>query len=341
LAIWIERILAVTVNLTAGSFSSVRGTNNIAIAFGAVIENALGSNHADTPRASDVASTLNGNGGNDTLIGSAGNDLLIGLTGVDTKTGLYDAARGVTVVAGDTNGNGVAEFAIDLTGNRTLTASSFTPASASVAAPPNLTGMSGADTLRGYAGNDLLDGGAEVPLVTTTSSSPSPLKSAVPFNIQPAGTVKPALITSVAGIVHHIAVVAGGTNQVWFLQNGSVVSQNNIAWIPGWTLLGISDFNGDGNKDTLYSQNSSPSTQYQVNLIGVTQPANGAFVSGKTVEALLPLPPVNEGTDTAQASIGYTLPMLASGAGNINGTGNGLNNVNVPTASPAWVWSTR
>src|SRR6185312_1203255 len=33
----------------------------------------------------------------------------------------YDSSRGVTVVQGDTNGDGVADFAIDLTGNLTLT----------------------------------------------------------------------------------------------------------------------------------------------------------------------------------------------------------------------------
>jgi serralysin len=37
----------------------------------------------------------------------------------------YDSARGVTVVEGDTNGDRVTDFAIDLTGNKTLLLSDF------------------------------------------------------------------------------------------------------------------------------------------------------------------------------------------------------------------------
>ena len=78
---------AVIINLAGGSFSSIAGTNNIAIAFGASIEAAIGSNYNDTLRAGDQGGTLSGGGGNDTLIGAAGADRLTGGGGTDTLTG--------------------------------------------------------------------------------------------------------------------------------------------------------------------------------------------------------------------------------------------------------------
>src|SRR5262249_18034960 len=60
---------AVTIDLHAGAFSSIAGTNNIAIAYGVTIEGAVGSNYNDTLRANDAGDTLNGGAGNDTLVG--------------------------------------------------------------------------------------------------------------------------------------------------------------------------------------------------------------------------------------------------------------------------------
>ena len=90
---------------------------------------------------------------------------------------IYDAIRGVTVLQGDVDGDMVADFAIDLTGNLTLTENDFTTGSLQTAAPVTLTGtagnnsltgtglndqlygLAGNDTLTGNGGNDLLDGG--------------------------------------------------------------------------------------------------------------------------------------------------------------------------------------
>ena len=184
-----SQLSAVTINLQPGTFSSIAGTNNIAIAFGAFIEAAIGSNYNDTLRAGEIGGTLNGGAGNDTLIGNIGADTLTGGTGKDTLTGgggidkfyfatghssatagsrdlitdfvvgtdlidltgidansgqsgvqafswrgtgafngqagalryFYDASRGVTVLEGDINGDAVADFAIELTGNLAFT----------------------------------------------------------------------------------------------------------------------------------------------------------------------------------------------------------------------------
>ncbi|WP_334381443.1 MULTISPECIES: M10 family metallopeptidase C-terminal domain-containing protein [unclassified Bradyrhizobium] len=182
---------AQTIDLRAGSFSSVGGlTNNIGIALNAIIENAIGGSGNDRLTASDASCTLSGRGGNDTLVGGAGNDWLIGGTGIDalfgggaadtfvfafgdstaasgqhdkiidfatgadhidlsgidaiSGTGGYDlfrfiatgtfngsagelnyffnSALGVTTLQGDTNGDRVADFAVDISGNVTVNA---------------------------------------------------------------------------------------------------------------------------------------------------------------------------------------------------------------------------
>ena len=92
---------AVTIDLHPGSFSSIGGINNIAIAFGATIEAAVGSNYDDTLKAGDTGSILKGGAGNDQLIGGAGNDILNGGTGADQLVG----GAGNDVLIGGTGGD--------------------------------------------------------------------------------------------------------------------------------------------------------------------------------------------------------------------------------------------
>ena len=57
-------------DLRQGAFGSVNGqTNNIAIAYGAVIENGVGSAHDDTMRGNEVANLIKGGTGNDQIQG--------------------------------------------------------------------------------------------------------------------------------------------------------------------------------------------------------------------------------------------------------------------------------
>jgi len=180
---------AVTISLGAGGWSSIgpydssgdgsRASQNIAIAFNVVIENAEGSNYADyvygNPAANDLyglsgSDRMYGYGGNDYLNGGAGGDKLYGGPGNDrywvSSSGdavsesanqgtdlvystLSTYTLGVNVenltlqgsVAGTGKGNSAANR---LTGN---------------GAPNKLYGLGGGDTLSGGSGNDLLDGG--------------------------------------------------------------------------------------------------------------------------------------------------------------------------------------
>lgn len=85
------------VDLRPGEFSDIGGhVNNVAVADGTVIETALLGRGDDIVRASDVASTLNGGGGDDLLLGGKGRDTLIGAGGDDSLTG----ARGLDRLTG-------------------------------------------------------------------------------------------------------------------------------------------------------------------------------------------------------------------------------------------------
>ncbi len=78
-------------DLHAGAFSDVMGmVGNLSIAFGATIENAVGSTGNDVIVGNDVANSLKGGAGDDTLQGNGGNDTLDGGEGSDTA--VYAAA---------------------------------------------------------------------------------------------------------------------------------------------------------------------------------------------------------------------------------------------------------
>jgi serralysin len=93
------------IDLRAGQFSDCDGmTKNIAIAFGAIIENAEGGGASDSIlgntgrnelHGNGGADTINGSGGGDTIFGGGGNDRIIGGNGGDR---LYGGAGADTFV---------------------------------------------------------------------------------------------------------------------------------------------------------------------------------------------------------------------------------------------------
>ena len=77
-----------SINLEPGSYSSCNNmTNNIAIAYSCVIENAVAGAGNDALRGNSAANQLDGGAGDDSLDGGAGNDTLTGGTGNDTLIG--------------------------------------------------------------------------------------------------------------------------------------------------------------------------------------------------------------------------------------------------------------
>src|SRR5262245_46500877 len=77
------------IDLNAGAYSDVGGymTNNLAIAFGVTIENAVGGAGNDTITGNDADNLLIGGGGDDILLGGNGNDVLRGGMGADVLNG--------------------------------------------------------------------------------------------------------------------------------------------------------------------------------------------------------------------------------------------------------------
>lgn len=134
-----------------------------------VIENATGSNLADSLWGNDVANVLIGNGGNDQIGGGAGNDILSGGAGNDILSGgagidwaYYNAATSGVVVnlglvsAQNTIGGGV-DTLIDV---ESLLGSGYNDTLLGSSIANNLYGMAGNDVLDGLAGADNLVGGA-------------------------------------------------------------------------------------------------------------------------------------------------------------------------------------
>jgi Ca2+-binding RTX toxin-like protein len=80
------------VDLRPGSYSSTHGmSNNIGIAFGTFIENAIGTGFNDSVIGNNVGNIISGGSGNDSIYAGAGGDFLLGDSGADTLYGGADA----------------------------------------------------------------------------------------------------------------------------------------------------------------------------------------------------------------------------------------------------------
>ncbi|HYE42810.1 MAG TPA: M10 family metallopeptidase C-terminal domain-containing protein [Caulobacteraceae bacterium] len=166
------------ISLVPGTYSDIgHMTMNVAIAFGATIERAIGGSGGDHITGNDAANTINGNAGNDTILGGLGNDILIGGVGGDAMNGgagldyasYITATAGVTVNlttlvhGGDALGDTFAEverfrlssFADDFTGGV------GTDYAYGAEGNDVLRGAQGFDRLYGQAGDDQLFGDAD------------------------------------------------------------------------------------------------------------------------------------------------------------------------------------
>lgn len=176
---WINAAVMVrdlTLNLNAGTTSTLGGVAFLTIAAGTVIENALGGDGNDIIIGNGVGNVVGGARGNDTLVGGAGTDTAC-FMGASVNYG-FVLANGVITVTCNSGGFGVDvligfEFArfddvtIDLYAKfGGLTYASFALGSSGANRFTGydnadwMLGLGGNDTLSGMGGNDMLDGGS-------------------------------------------------------------------------------------------------------------------------------------------------------------------------------------
>lgn len=152
-----------TIDLREGFFSNIGGlTGNVAIAQGAVIENAKGGLGADKIFGNAAANNLAGGSGNDTLDGgSAGRDYLRGDAGDDSITGgaEFDDLNGN--MGNDTVAGGTGDdWVVGGQENDLLMGDDGDDIVYGNLGADNLYGGLGADLMRGGQGDDLIRGEA-------------------------------------------------------------------------------------------------------------------------------------------------------------------------------------
>ena len=236
------------------------------------------------------AGNINGTGNalNNTITGNSGNNTLIGLGGADTLDGGA--------------GNDTASYAASPAGVTvslaTGQASGGDAAGDILLNVENLTGSGFNDTLEGDSGNNVLAGGAGIDTVSYEHAAAGVTVSLAITTAQNTGGVGTDTLTGFENLT------GSGFNDVL---TGS--SAANI--LMG--LAGDDTLNGGAGADTL---------------IGGT--GNDLYIVDNTGDVVIEN--ANEGMDAIQASVSYMLSanvenLILTGAGNINGTGNALDNV--------------
>ena len=157
-----------------------RLTDNVGIAYGAVIENAIGGSGKDTMIGNAVDNILEGRAGNDLLFGNGGNDTLNGGTGDDTMAGgtgndLYFVDTGGDVVT-EASGEGTDHVSSAINYSLGMNVENLTLTGAAVSGTGNnqanvITGNANANVLQGGGGADRLIGGDGVDRMTGGSGN--------------------------------------------------------------------------------------------------------------------------------------------------------------------------
>lgn len=251
------------IDLTPGNYSSIKilsapipagytviggtaptydGTNNLGIAYGVVIENAIGGNGNDTLTGNSAANSFDGGAGSDTLTGGTGNDTLAGGAGSDTVVffGAYSkyaiaystASTAYTVTS-------VLDGVDAVSGCEVFTFADQSVALSNLILAASATGGAGNDTLAGSVGNTIIDAGSGLDSVTYSGSragfsiAQSGANYIVSDNIGTEGT---DVLTSVERLVFTDSRVAldidGVAGQTYRLYQAAF---NRVPDVPGLT----------------------------------------------------------------------------------------------------------
>jgi Ca2+-binding RTX toxin-like protein len=235
------------IDLRDGHFSSIRipsdtlppgvtetntdiydGTDNLAIAFGVVIENATGGSGADRLTGNAVANRLDGGAGNDTMTGGAGNDsYVVGSSGdvvsetSTLATEVDSVISGVSWTLGsylerltlsgssalNGTGNALANLLTGNTGANSLSGADGNDSLLGGDGIDTLLGGNGNDSLDGGAGNDSLTGGAGNDVYVVQSSADKTIEASGGGT---ADSVSASLAWTLAAEVEHLTLTGTG-----------------------------------------------------------------------------------------------------------------------------------
>ena len=279
---------------------------------------------------------ITGNGGVNTLIGGAGNDTLNGGLGADRMEGgvgddtyvVDDLGDRVIEAAGegtDTVQSSITTTLSEHVENLSLTGTAAIDGTGN-ALDNVIVGNAGANQLFGGAGNDTLDGGAGADLLQGDSGDDTYIVDNVldtVVELEGGGTDKviAGVNYTLAANVENLTLSGGASIGGAGNELDNVITGNN-----GHNLLSGLDGNdvlvGNGGNDTLDGGSGADLMQGGIGDDTYVVEQDGDMV----VEA------ADAGNDTVRSSIDYTLVdnvenLVLTGVGDLNGTGNALNNV--------------
>jgi Ca2+-binding RTX toxin-like protein len=295
------------ISLVAGSFSDGAGmTNNISIARGVTIENAIGGSGNDSLTGNGADNRLDGGAGADTLVGGLGDDVYVVDNAGDTVveqlnqgTDIVYSAINYTLGANVENLTLLGTAAINGMGNTLNNV---------------LLGNTAANTLVGGEGNDKLDGGAGADSLV-------------------GGLGDDAYIVDNVGDVV-VEQLNQGTDTVY-----SAINYTLGANVENLTLIGAAATSGTGNalNNVLLGGGGNDRLDGLAGadtLVGGL--GNDAYIVDNAGDVVVEQ--ASQGTDLVYSAISYTLVtdvenLTLLGTAAINGTGNTLNNVLVGNAA--------
>ncbi|GAB5606502.1 beta strand repeat-containing protein [Sideroxyarcus sp. TK5] len=283
--------------------------SSITYTLGANVENLVLTGEANLDGTGNTLdNSLVGTAGNNVLDGGAGVDSLAGGAGNDTYI-VDDSADAVVELAGEGTDSVIASADYTLSDNvENLTLADGAVSGTGNALDNLITGNAGDNVLSGMAGNDTLDGGAGVDAMAGGIGNDT------------------YYVDNTADVIAEN--INEGTDSV-FASATYTLSDN----IENITLTGTANIDGTGN-----ALNNAITGNSGANVLdggaGADTMTGGAGndtyivdnASDRTVEAL------NAGIDTVLSSVTYTLAsnvenLTLTGTGNINATGNELNNI--------------
>ncbi|WP_313958311.1 M10 family metallopeptidase [Pseudomonas citri] len=296
---------AVRINLNEGQFSKIGQTfmnyktgtafnEGLAIAYGAKIENAVGSVNNDTLIGNALGNVLDGGAGNDTMIGGAGNDTYVvdRLTDIISETSTL-ASEIDTVRASLSWTLGPNLENLTLTGSENLSG----------------TGNALNNVLTGNAGNNLLNGGLGQDRLIGGAGNDTYLIDNLGDSVTELADEGRDLVRTTVSHTLSANVEDGQLLGVAAINLTGNASDNSLIGNSAANVL-----NGLGGADTL--DGGAGNDTYVVDNVGDTVIERGTSLTE---------------IDSVISSISYTLGsnlevLSLGGNGAINGTGNALNN---------------